>query len=274
MFILVALFVAAFVYFGVYNVAATRQHNALTYHFLRYAMQRSVKARASSLRVPDLSSPERMRNGFILYREHCLQCHGAPGVAPNPLGFGTRPEPVNLVEAGREWPAAEVYWVVKNGLKMTAMPAWEYRLNDQSLWDLTAFVKLLPTISPSQYKAENNALQLTKILTSSVITTNNDDGKLGDPKAGQYAIEQYLCTTCHAIPGVVGANGTVGPPLRGIATRKYIGGVLPNTPQNMMSWLRNPQQIDPLAAMPDLHIKEKDIHDISAYLYTLNQTSE
>ena len=104
---------------------------------------------------------------------------------------------------------------------------------------------------------------------AAVVPTVATGSELGDPQAGRHAIEQYLCVTCHQIPDVAGANGRVGPPLRGIATRKYIAGVLPNTPENMMRWLRNPQAVDPRSAMPDLRIREKDIRDIAAYLYTL-----
>lgn len=257
---------AAFVYFGVYNVAATQQHSAPLYHFLHYTMRRSVSMRAADVQVPNLDDPRRVRNGFMLYRQHCLQCHGAPGVAPDPLGFGTRPEPANLVEAGRKWPAADIYWVIKHGLKMTAMPAWQYHVSEQELWDLTAFVKRLPALSPQEYMRWNNAPPHDNDITAPVISA---DSEPGDPQAGRHALEQYLCVTCHQIPGVAGANGSVGPPLRGIATRKYIAGVLPNTPDNMMRWLRNPQLIDPRSAMPDLRIREKDIRDITAYLYTL-----
>jgi cytochrome c1 len=74
------------------------------------------------------------------------------------------------------------------------------------------------------------------------------------------------------IPGVVGANRSVGPPLAGIANRQYIAGVLPNTPANMMRWLRQPTKVDPLSAMPDLDVTEQDARDIAAFLYTLRQT--
>ena len=258
---------ACIVYFGVYNVAATQQHSNVVYHLLHYAMRRSVNLRAKEVKVPALGDPRFARDGFALYSTHCEQCHGGPGVAPDPLGFGTRPAPANLVSAAREWPTAEIYWVVKHGLKFTAMPAWEYRLSDDELWALTAFVKQLPTLSPADYEG----LHKTALSAESVAArpTVSEGGALGDPQAGRHAIEQYLCVTCHRIPGVSGADGTVGPPLERIATRSYLGGVLRNTPDNMIRWLRNPQAIDPLSAMPDLRIKEKDLHDIAAYLYTL-----
>lgn len=93
----------------------------------------------------------------------------------------------------------------------------------------------------------------------------------GDAKAGERALYQYLCATCHQIPGIVGASKHVGPPLDGMAERKYIAGVLPNTEENMIRWLRNPRRIDPLSAMPDLGVTEKDARDMAAYLSTLGR---
>jgi mono/diheme cytochrome c family protein len=270
LFVLAIIGAAAFVYFGVYNVSATQQHSDPTYHFLHYAMTRSVHIRAKEIKAPDLSDPIHVRNGFVLYRQHCLQCHGAPGVSPNAAGLGTRPEPVNLAEAAREWSTEEIYWVAKNGLKMTAMPEWQYRLTDQELWDITAFVKQLPSISPMQYMEWDKAQPPVK--SSFEANEVKLPTQLGDAKAGRHAIDQYLCITCHAIPGVTGADKTVGPSLDGMATRKYIGGVLLNTPENMIRWLRDPQQIDPMSGMPNLHIKEQDLRDIAAYMYTLNKT--
>jgi mono/diheme cytochrome c family protein len=258
---------AAFVYFGVYNVAATEQHTPLVYYLLHYAMKRSVSVRADKVNVPDLSGPEHASRGFSLYREHCLQCHGAPGIAPEPAALGLRPEPLDLAErAGRDWRPAEIYRVIKHGIKPTGMPAWEFRLSEEELWDLTAFVKLLPTISPKDYKDRDQAEPRDK----PVPTTKSVALGRGDAKAGKYAMQQYLCTTCHSIPGVTGADKTVGPPLGGIANRMYIGGVLVNTPANMVRWLRNPQEVDPLSAMPNLRIKDQDILDMVAFLYTLD----
>ena len=91
----------------------------------------------------------------------------------------------------------------------------------------------------------------------------------GDPVRGRAAISRYGCSTCHTIPGVSGANGLVGPPLSQIASRSYIAGVLPNTPDNMIRWIENPPQVDGLTAMPYLGVSEGDARDIAGYLYTL-----
>jgi cytochrome c len=91
----------------------------------------------------------------------------------------------------------------------------------------------------------------------------------GDPARGKTAINRYGCAACHQIPGVSGAQGLVGPPLDGIARRSYIGGVLGNTPENMIRWIQNPQAVDQKTAMPNLGVTDAEARDIAAYLYTL-----
>ena len=91
----------------------------------------------------------------------------------------------------------------------------------------------------------------------------------GDPARGRAHIKQFGCGSCHAIPGVRGATATVGPPLAGIAGRAYIAGVLPNQPDNMMTWLMNPRAVDSLTAMPITGLDESQARDVAAYLYTL-----
>jgi len=263
------------VYAGVYNVAATDQHTAPVYHLLDYAMRRSVKLRTHAIEVPDLTAAQQIRAGFQHYHAKCLQCHGAPGIAPQDFGMGMTPAPANLVATAREWRAAEIYWVVKHGLKMTGMPAWQYRMSDQEIWEVVAFVKMLPALSPQDYAAWSKDVPAVPEAPASgappATALAVQDAALGDPKLGRRALEQYLCATCHQIPGITSANKHVGPPLNGVATRKYIAGMLSNTPDNMVQWIQHPKQINPLSAMPDLDVQERDARDIAAYLYTLRE---
>ena len=91
----------------------------------------------------------------------------------------------------------------------------------------------------------------------------------GDANRGAATIELYGCGSCHIIPGVSGAFGQVGPPLSGVANRIYIAGVLQNTPQNMIRWIRNPKEVDDKTVMPNLGVTPRDATDIAGYLYTL-----
>jgi cytochrome c len=93
----------------------------------------------------------------------------------------------------------------------------------------------------------------------------------GDPVHGQEVIRTYGCGSCHTIPGVDGAQAKVGPSLQGIGARTYLAGKLPNEPANMIRWIRQPQEVSPGTAMPQLGVTEQDGKDIAAYLYTLQK---
>jgi cytochrome c len=90
----------------------------------------------------------------------------------------------------------------------------------------------------------------------------------GDPDRGRTAIHGYGCGSCHTIGGIRGADALVGPPLAHFGQRMYVGGVIRNTPDNLMRWIRNPAAVDPLTAMPNLNVTDADARDIAAYLYS------
>ena len=85
-------------------------------------------------------------------------------------------------------------------------------------------------------------------------------------KRGADLIIANGCGTCHAIPGIAGARGNVGPPLDHIGTRVFIAGMLRNTPDNMVAWLKNPQAVIPGNAMPNMNLNDAQARDITAYL--------
>ena len=89
----------------------------------------------------------------------------------------------------------------------------------------------------------------------------------GDPEQGRLLLRQFGCGACHRISGVADAQGNVGPPLDGMRRRVYLGGVLPNSPENMARWIRAPKAFDPQTAMPDLGVSEAHARDMVAYLY-------
>lgn len=266
-----------FVYLGLYNIAATVQHTAPVYHLLEYAMLRSVEVRArNDAAPPDLMSAQRVTQGAVLYRGHCVQCHGAPGVPPDPFAAGLTPAPVNLVPTARHWDASEIFWTIKHGIKMTGMPAWKYRMSDESMWDLTAFVKAMAVMSPLEYAQLVRTLPQHRHGESLAAAGPEirapafpDRVQLGSVLQGRQKTQAFLCATCHQIPGIVGANRQVGPPLAGVGGRTFIAGVIANRPENMIRFLLDPQAVDPRTAMPALGLTPEDARDIAAYLYTL-----
>ena len=231
-------------------------------------MRRSVQSRTEDLAPPrDLDDARRVRAGAATYRDQCVQCHGAPGVSPEPMAFGLTPAPANLLAAGRTWQPGEIFWVVKHGIKMTGMPAWVYRLNDDVVWEVVAFVRAMPRLAPRDYA------QLASSLPPSAAAKTTNDAPLrpGNVEAGRRATERYLCATCHVIPGFVSAQHHVGPPLDGMGKRGFIAGVLPNSRENMVRFLMQPRQVDPDSAMPALGLSEQDARDIAAFLGWLDK---
>jgi mono/diheme cytochrome c family protein len=254
---------AIVLYAGFYNIAATHQHFRPTFWLLKVGLRESVERRARRVDVPALDDPALAERGLSLYSTQCAQCHGAPGVSPELFALGLTPVPTNLAHSTRERTPAELYWVVRNGIKMTGMPAWEFRLADRDLWAVVAFLRELPHLSPAQYAARASAASRASFPTA------DESNGAGDSKRGKVALEQYACATCHRIPGVVGEQAPVGPPLDGVALRQYLGGFIENTPQNMIRWLRAPQSLHPGTAMPNLGVSERDARDMAAYLSTL-----
>lgn len=94
----------------------------------------------------------------------------------------------------------------------------------------------------------------------------------GDPARGAELIVAHGCGACHEIPGIRGARGSVGPSLEGLATRAYVGGVLPNEPGGLVRWIVDPTAHSPATAMPDLGVTEPEARDIAAFLFTLGGT--
>jgi cytochrome c len=92
---------------------------------------------------------------------------------------------------------------------------------------------------------------------------------IGDPDAGAAIIREVGCGSCHTIPGIRGADGAVGPPLNFFSRRTYIAGRIPNSPDNLTTWILDPPSIDPKTAMPNLGLNEAQARAVAAYLYTL-----
>ena len=150
--VVVLVVTAAFVYSGVYDIAATSPHYDFTFRVLRTTMEQSVKRQARHVKVPELDDPEKVHLGFKNFHEMCVVCHGAPGAAPSQLSKGLYPEAPDLVKSAAAWKPAELYVIVRDGIKMSGMPAWSPTHSGEELWAIVAFLKVLPTMPSTEYQ--------------------------------------------------------------------------------------------------------------------------
>lgn len=246
---------------GAYSTAATKQHFRITYRILELGLRYSVASYADQIVVPDLERVADINIGHACYRQYCVQCHGAPGVARDPLGRGQLPSPSSLSQSAREWPAAHLFYVTQQGVRMSGMPAWEFRISEEGLWSTVVYLKAMPFMTVSEYEAlaaASAGLSCPRPTTSKAYSTER----------AQIMLRQYACDNCHVIRGMVGPDTRIGPSLEQWHRRKYIAGVLPNNADNLVSWIVDPQAISPHTLMPNLDVIEPHARDMARYLLT------
>lgn len=150
--LVVFLLLLVLMYTGVYNVSATSGHTAVGRWALKTVMRNSVAARADA-QAPREFSQAMVAAGAGEYKSMCQHCHGGPGVSRAAWAQGIVPSPPPLSRAAAEWRAEEIYWIVKHGIKMSAMPAFGSTHDNQTIWNITAFVEQLPDMAPQTYAA-------------------------------------------------------------------------------------------------------------------------
>ena len=151
--IVIAAFGGTFIYAGVYNIGADAPHSNAVYGLLRQLRERAIAHHSRHIVVPgDLNDPKRVEAGAGLYQEMCTGCHLGPGVEPSELSQGLYPPAPDLRKT-IDRSAAQQFWIIKHGVKLSAMPAWGKTHNDELIWDMVSFIRQLPKMSPEQYKS-------------------------------------------------------------------------------------------------------------------------
>ncbi|HET9031483.1 MAG TPA: c-type cytochrome [Dokdonella sp.] len=146
---LLALGTGLFVWSGLYNIGADDPHTKATYALLETLRERSIDRRASKLRLPDLSDPAKAIQGAGNYNAMCVGCHLAPGMEESELSKGLYPAPPNLSKVSVD--VAQAFWVIKHGIKASGMPAWGKSMDDVYIWNMAAFLQVLPTLDDARY---------------------------------------------------------------------------------------------------------------------------
>jgi mono/diheme cytochrome c family protein len=141
---------AGFLWSGLYDVGADDPHLPPVHAALETLRERSIAVRTRNVVVPDLSDATLIRQGAGNYEAMCSGCHLAPGLAPTELSRGLYPAPPAFARGALAAPARQ-FWVIKHGIKASAMPAWGKSMDEKSIWGLVAFVQRLPSLTAAQY---------------------------------------------------------------------------------------------------------------------------
>ncbi len=138
-----------FIYSGTYNIGATVPHSEIATWVFNTVKMSSVRKHSEGIKEPSLEGEALVREGFEHYDDMCVGCHGAPGTDP---AKEFNPAPPALADVVLELRPAELFWIIKNGIKMTGMPESGSTHSDDEIWGIVAFAIRLPEISPEQYK--------------------------------------------------------------------------------------------------------------------------
>jgi cytochrome c553 len=143
------LFVA---WIGFFNVGASSGHWKVTEWFLHFAMRSAVRTYALAVDVPDKLPEHAIQPAAAHYARGCAMCHGAPGEPRTVAVHRMLPQPPDLSQTIHEWTGAELFRIVKHGVRFTGMPAWPAQERDDEVWAMVAFLRRLPSMPPAEYR--------------------------------------------------------------------------------------------------------------------------
>lgn len=139
-----------FVYSGIYNIGADDHHTKPVFTVLQTLRDQSIHIRSKDIVVPNLNDPQLILKGAGQYAAMCTSCHLTPGMKDSEVRVGMYPQPPNLSQMRLD--PQDAFWVIKHGIKMSAMPAWGGSHDDATIWSLVAFTQKLPKMTPQEYK--------------------------------------------------------------------------------------------------------------------------
>lgn len=146
-----ALGAAGVLFSGLFNVAATVADSPPLRWMFVTVREGSIKYHARDIQAPPVADAAHLANGFTIYREDCVMCHTPAGRQPSPMALGFNPQAPSFAE--NDMTVAQLFWVAKNGIRFTGMPAWGPSRSDQDLWDAVGFAMTLPKMSAADYDA-------------------------------------------------------------------------------------------------------------------------
>jgi mono/diheme cytochrome c family protein len=109
------------------------------------------ESRTARSKEPPIT-PADLDNAQNVYGSECSSCHGDDGRTPTDMGRGLYPRAPDLgSEEVQHWSNSELFWIIRNGIRLSGMPAFGKQLSEQETWSL---VHHLRTLRPPKDKVE------------------------------------------------------------------------------------------------------------------------
>jgi mono/diheme cytochrome c family protein len=161
--VLVVLAIGGFIFAtGRFNVAANAPPD-FTDKVAPWVLDKALDRRAREITDPIAKDPGAVARGLSDYREDCLICHGAPGVDAAEFREGMNPTPPEIEAAAvQNLSDAKLFWVIKNGIRMSGMPAFGVNAKDDEIRDIVAFVRHVPQLTDAERQALKTGAGLEK----------------------------------------------------------------------------------------------------------------
>jgi len=202
---------------GIIPIKASSGHWRATAWVLDFAKRRSVATHSIGISVPPLDDPSMIVKGAGHYETGCRPCHGSPAVAPPLVPRRMTPHPPDLRLQVSRWEPAELFSIVKHGIKFTGMPAWPSPGRDDEVWAVVAFLRKLPRLDAMSY----TAIVFGQIAPARHVHQAGEPARAAPPIASLAAAR---CARCHG-PDGQGRDTSAFPRLAG-QYEEYLRGAL------------------------------------------------
>lgn len=275
---------AGVIYSGVVTVSARPPHTALTTLVLHDTFKASIARKAKQVTAPDnLGNAGMIALGGQHYEQVCSSCHGGPGLGQSPQALSMRPRPQALTEVVDQFTDEELFVILRDGVRFSAMPSWPADSNFDEIWSVVAFLRRIPDMTAEQYakatKVDLNAPEVLDAvfawnergaampLTMHAMAPPMEEYNYSSPSTGWRPIglgdaPLAYCAACHGLDGTGAVTGGQAPNLailseERIATRlrEYASGKRASGIMAVVASSLSEPQIDALAlyfsALPD-----------------------